>query len=344
MGKVKFKGKFSYRLKSYLAISAISLDVIWRRIWQRPIAKDWSIEFEIGVLFIRHQYNRAFEFQKISDGRECFDSLIPSTGEKFAVSSYLSAPNEPEGNWHIANGKKRELTALYLHGGGYAFNPEISSNFAEMLAGLLNVNLFMLNYRLTPEHSHPTQLEDALAAYRFLLEQNIDPSKLIIIGDSAGGHLALMLLLELRRLKLPQPALAIGLCAWTDIGERGKSFYGNDNYDLVQGYMALRFGEWLIGNTSYNKEQLSPIYQDFTKVAPIYLQGGGREILIDMISDFAKIIKDQGAEVALDVWPNMVHDFQMHGMTHVDSVEAFERMREIIAIKTGDGGAMISSA
>ncbi len=338
MGKIQFKGKLHHRVQSYFAIGAISIEVLWRRLWRRPLAPDWSISFEIGVLFIRHQYNRAFAFSDIGEGRAYFDSLIPSTGEHFTVSSSPSLSNEPKGEWHIADGTGSDLTVLYLHGGGYAFNSEISSIFARMLAGLLDVRLFMPDYRLTPEHPHPAQLEDALAAYRFLLEKGTDPAKLIVTGDSAGGHLTLMLLLALRSQNLPQPALAIGLCPWTDIGECGASFYGNDCYDLVQGYMAKRFGEWLQANGPYTRKELSPINQNFTIVAPIYLQGGGREILIDQIRDFANVIRDQGAEVVLDVWPAMTHDFQMHGLTHADSTEAFDRMRKVIEIKTGGGG------
>ncbi|MCF6275850.1 MAG: alpha/beta hydrolase, partial [Robiginitomaculum sp.] len=290
---------------------------------RKPLTSDWSFEFEIGVLFWRHQFNRAFAMANIHEARAYFDSLITLTDETYNLKSTPSQQNEPEGQWHIPKSGDSKITALYLHGGGYAFSSEISANFAKTLASLLNVKLFMPDYRLTPEHPHPAQIEDALTAYKFLIKKGVDPCKLIVIGDSAGGHLALMLLLALQEAELQQPALVIGLSPWTDIGERGDSFYGNGIYDLVQGYMAVQFGKWLRGNSEYSNEELSPIYYDFNGLAPIYLQGGGREIFADMIRDFAKVLHGQRHDVSLDIWPTMPHVFHMHGLTLPESRQAF---------------------
>ncbi len=191
---------------------------------------------------------------------------------------------------------------------------------------------------MTPEHPHPAQQEDALAAYRYLLAEGVAPERLVLIGDSAGGHLTLMTLVALRREGLPQPALAIGLCPWTDIGARGASLVANDRYDLVQGWMAVRFGQWLQADTGFSREALSPIHQDYRGLAPIYCQGGGREGLIDMIRDFADELASQGAEATLDVWPDMIHDFQANGTTRPESAEAFARIRSAIARYAGPGG------
>jgi acetyl esterase/lipase len=146
-----------------------------------------------------------------------------------------------------------------------------------------------------------------------------------------------MTLVALRDAGLPQPSLAVGLCPWTDIGERGASLYGNDRYDLVQGYMAVRFGEWLVGSTDHSREALSPIHQNYSGLAPLYLQGGGREVLIDMIRDFARVVANQDCEVTLDVWPEMTHNFHAHGLTRPESAEAISRIRIAIAHYAGDG-------
>ncbi len=168
------------------------------------------------------------------------------------------------------------------------------------------------------------------------MKEGVDPSRLVIMGDSAGGHLTLMLLLAIRDAGLKQPALAIGLCPWTDIGNRGESLTSNDPYDLIQGYMVLTFGDWLKAKSNLSREALSPIYQDFKNCAPIYMQGGEREVLIDMIKDFAQKLKRDQHDVTLDVWSDMVHDFQMHGQTIPESKQAFERMNEAIAHYTSN--------
>lgn len=342
MAKLYFQGKLRYRIRSYIALAGFSVFVVLRRLVGAPLNPEWPILFEIGVYFWRHQFNAAFAAKNIQDGRAYFDSLITTTGDTYPVNSFASRPNEPAGAWHVIKGTKPAVTLLYCHGGGYTFHSDNSSIFAQTLAGLLDAKLFMPTYRLTPEHTHPAQLEDALCAYRFILKTGVDPSELVVIGDSAGGHLMLMLLQALREENLPRPALSIGLCPWTDIGDRGESLFKNDKYDLVQGYMALKFGEWLQGDSGYTREDLSPIDQDFHDLGPIYLQAGGREILVDMIRDFANVIKAQGTEVALDVWPEMTHNFQMHGRTHPDSKEAFDRMKEIIKIKLHGNAGMPS--
>ncbi|MCF6221817.1 MAG: alpha/beta hydrolase [Robiginitomaculum sp.] len=340
MARIKLRGKLHHIIRSYMVISTISMSVLWRRLLRKPLVPDWSFEFEIGVLFWRHQFNRAFALPDIREGRAYMDSLVTLTDETYDLRVTASRQGEPKGKWLVPQNCDPEVTALYLHGGGYTFNSEISANFAKTLASLLNIKLFMLDYRLTPENPHPAQIEDALEAYNFLLKKGVGPNKLIVIGDSAGGHLALMLLIALRDLELPQPALAIGLCPWTDIGERGDSLDANDRYDLVQGYMAVRFGEWLRGNSEFTNEELSPIHQDFSGLAPIYMQGGGREVLIDMIRDFAKTIRKQGHEVVLDVWPTMTHVFHMHGLTLLESRQAFERLLEIINTKVNKNEKM----
>lgn len=340
MARVKLQGKIRHRIKSYLAISRISILVLGRRLIGNPVEKNWSVMFEIGVLFWRHQFNCAFSASEFQDGRDYFDSLVTDTGIDFPVTEHRAEPNQPRGNWYRFNGKKANIKALYLHGGGYAFRSEISAIFARTFSGLLGVDLFMPEYRLTPEHPHPAQLNDALTAYRYMIDTGLNPEDIFLIGDSAGGHLVLMLLQALKAEGLPQPALAIGLCPWTDIGERGASLFENDKYDLVQGYMAVKFGEWLQGNTDYTREELSPIHQNYKGLAPLYLQAGGREVLVDMIRDFADAVKKQGCEITLDIWPHMTHNFQGHGQTHPNSAEAFVRMGEAIQAYVEGGAAM----
>ena len=153
--------------------------------------------------------------------------------------------------------------------------------------------------------------------------------------------MTLMTLLALREERLPQPALAVGICPWTDIGGRGASLTCNNRYDLVQGDMAIQFGKWLRGDRAYTREELSPIYHDFNGWALIYLQGGGKEVLIDMIRDFANALVEQGCDVMLDVWEHMTHDFQANGETIPESKEALERIKQAIADRTGQEGAAL---
>jgi epsilon-lactone hydrolase len=330
------KGPIRYVVRSWAWMVLVSLRVTARRLFRGPLAPGWPLDFEIGNLFWRGQFNHAFAMADIRQGRIYFDSLQTYTDEVYDVARKAPPPSAPRGDWILPNKVTSRVTVLYLHGGGYTFYAAITHRYADMLAALLGTKIFALDYRLTPEHPHPAQLEDALAAYRFLLAEGVDPKQLVVIGDSAGGHLTLMMLVALREAGLPQPALAVGLCPWTDIGARGESLRTNNRYDMVQGYMALRFGEWLMGSGGFSREELSPIYQNYAGLAPIYLQGGGREMLIDMIRDFGQVAVDQGCEVTLDVWPQMTHDFQSLGLTRTESAEAIERIGSAIARYASD--------
>jgi epsilon-lactone hydrolase len=337
MSRTVSKGPLSYIARSWARMIAVSLRALWRHLFHGPLVPGWPLDFEIGNLFWRGQFNHAFAMADIRQARIYFDSLQTYTDETYDVARKASPSGAPKGDWITPTGTTSKATLLYFHGGGYTFHAAITHRFAEMLAALLGTRLFALDYRLTPEHPHPAQLEDALAAYSHLLAEGVDPKRLVVIGDSAGGHLTLMTLVALQDVSLPQPALAIGLCPWTDIGARGASLHANDRYDLVQGYMALRFGEWLQGSGGYSREELSPIHKNYAGLAPIYLQGGGRESLIDMIRDFARVVADQGCEVTLDVWPEMTHNFQANGLTRIESAEAIKRIRVAIAKYTSVG-------
>ena len=330
MPKTLSQGPFCYVARSWASMVWISVSTILRRSLRGPLVPGWPLDFEIGNLFWRSQFDRAFAMADIREGRIYFDSLQTWTDEVYDIERSISPPGTPKGDWISPAELTSDATLLYLHGGGYAFHAGVSRRFADMLASLLGARIFVPDYRLTPEHPHPAQQEDALAAYRYMLAEGVDPKRLVVIGDSAGGHLTLMLLVALRDAGLPQPALAVGLCPWTDIGPRGHSLYANDPYDCVQGYMAVRFGEWLVGSTGFSREALSPIHQSYSGLAPIYLQGGGREVLIDMIRDFSRVLVNQGCEAMLDVWPEMTHDFQAHGLARPESTMAIGRIKVAI--------------
>jgi epsilon-lactone hydrolase len=293
----------------------------------RRLEPTWDAGMETGVRFCRRQFERAMRQSDMAQGRRIFDSVQTQTDDVYDVDE--AGSEQLPGCWYSPKTRRSDSTLLYLHGGGYAFHGAVSKRFAAMLAHRCGARLFAPDYRLTPEHPHPAQAEDALSAYRYLLSSH-PPEKIVVVGDSAGGHMALSLLLNLRAEALPQPALCIGLCPWTDVGERGASLYSNDRYDLVQSWMALRFGQWLDPEDRFGRPALSPISHDFAGLAPIYLQAGGREILHDMIEEFAELQASHGADILLDVWSDMPHDFQAFDTLRESSTQALARIRAAI--------------
>ena len=324
MTKIKFSGPITLRIKSFATLNRIALATYFRHAIGSKMAPDWDANTEIGIRFIRHQFTAAMKGADIERGRLLFDSVQPETDDMYEVKQEACAA--PQGHWYRPKNKTSKATLLYFHGGGYTFHGGVSKRHAEMLAHRTGAEVFAPDYRLTPEHTHPAQAQDALAAWTHITKL-IPPKQIVVIGDSAGGHMALMLLQTLKANKLPQPALCIGLCPWTDIGDRGESLHSNDTYDLVQGWMALQFGQWLDPNNDYGRENLSPINQDFKDLAPLYLQTGGREVLHDMILEFAEIQKLNGATLSIDSWPDMPHNFHAYDNLKKSSREALAKIK-----------------
>lgn len=337
MAKLRFHGPLLMRLSSFLTLNKIAIRTYSRHLVGRKLDPRWSADLEIGIHFWRHQFTKAMRHADIKKGRQIFDSLQTETDDVYAVTQEKCA--SPPGTWYHPASPDNAATVLYLHGGGYTFNGPISARFAAMFAHHTKAHLFAPDYRLTPEHAHPAQSEDALAAWRYVTAR-VPAENVVVMGDSAGGHMALMLLQTLKAEGLPQPALCIGACPWTDIGARGASLYGNDRYDLVQGWMALQFGEWLDPKGIFGRDALSPIAHDYAGLAPLYLQAGGREILRDMIRDFAEVQIENGATVLLDIWDDMPHDFQAYDSFRESSENALARICEAIDTHVGQGAIM----
>lgn len=344
MANIRFSGPLRYRISSFLTLNKALLSTYIRRAVGQQMEPSWDAHIEIGIRFWRQQFTKAMAQPDMVKGRAIFDSLVTETDDIYDVSVKSSPEIQTKilGDWYIPHNIQSSATLFYLHGGGYTFNGPISSRYASMLAHHSGAQLFMPKYRLTPEHTHPAQIEDALAAWKFVTNQ-VPADKIVVIGDSAGGHLALMLLQKLKTEGLPQPALCIGLCPWTDIGARGNSLFENDKFDLVQGWMALRFGQWLDPDKEYGREKLSPINHDYAGLAPLYLQTGGREILHDMICDFADVQRANGASVLLDIWPDMPHNFQAYDSLKQSSTGALLRIREAIHAHTEEDAIFAKS-
>ncbi|MBV1885793.1 MAG: alpha/beta hydrolase, partial [Parvibaculaceae bacterium] len=119
----------------------------------------------------------------MNEGRAYFDSLLTETDEVYAVDQLPTKPDEPKGHWVQPHTKVRGSTLLYFHGGGYTFYPEVSKRMADMMADKFDMEVFVADYRLTPENPHPAQIEDALAAYTYLLAKGKNPNQIVLVGD-----------------------------------------------------------------------------------------------------------------------------------------------------------------
>jgi epsilon-lactone hydrolase len=198
---------------------------------------------------------------------------------------------------------------LYLHGGAYrAAAPANYRHFTWRIAAATGASVLALDYRLAPEHPFPAALDDAIAAYRWLLAGRAEPGKTLIMGDSAGGGLTLAMLLKLRDDGLPLPAAAVAVSPWTDLALTGASLKLNARADpmLDVTHMPMLAAEYL-GGADPRLPYVSPLYGDPAGLPPILIQVGSDEILLDDAVRMHERLRRAGCRAELEIWPRMPH-------------------------------------
>jgi epsilon-lactone hydrolase len=198
---------------------------------------------------------------------------------------------------------------LYLHGGAYISGaPSYYRHFTWRVAEATRARVWVLDYRLAPEHPFPAALDDAVAAFRALLATGADPRHVVVIGDSAGGGLALALLLRLRDDGLPLPAAAVAISPWTDMALASPSLAENLKRDPMLNAKDLPpLVALYLAGADPHMPYASPVYGDTKGLPPTLIQVGSDEILRDDAVRMAQTLRAGGCQVALEVWPRMPH-------------------------------------
>lgn len=202
---------------------------------------------------------------------------------------------------------------MYFHGGGYtAGDLPMCRGLATQLARAAQAKVVTIGYRLAPEHPFPAAVEDARAAY-YALRQTISPRHIVLAGDSAGGGLALALLITLRDAGEPLPAAAVCLSPWTDLELSGEAYAIKAAVDPCVSATVLRqMGACYAGHYSLRTPLISPLYADLRQLPPLLIQVGSDEIMLSDSTHFAQAAREAGVNVTLEVWANLFHVWQYH--------------------------------
>jgi epsilon-lactone hydrolase len=220
---------------------------------------------------------------------------------------------------------------LYFHGGGFAFGSlRTHGDLIGSLARAARARTLAFEYRLAPEHPAPAALEDALAAYRYLLAQNIPAQRIVLAGDSAGGTLVLETLLALRDAGDQLPAAGVAISPWVDLACSGASFQTNAAFDFVgEEHCRLAAASYLAG-TDPRRPDISPLFAQLAGLPPVLVQVGAAETLHDQVQAFAERAKSEGADVRLTVYPDMVHVWHMLRSVTSDAQRALDEIGTFI--------------
>jgi epsilon-lactone hydrolase len=216
-----------------------------------------------------------------------------------------------------------DAALLYFHGGVFALgSARASAGLACLLARQARATVLSVDYRLAPEHPYPAAPDDALASYRGLLDTGIRPERIAFFGESAGGALALGTLVAARDLGLAQPAAAVLYSPWLDMTLAGASMETKAAVDVVLAPDRLRGNVAdYAGNADPASDALSPLFAELRGIAPLLIQCGSNEVLLDDATRLAAAAAAADTAVQLDVTPEVGHVFQASG-PELDEAEA----------------------
>ena len=198
---------------------------------------------------------------------------------------------------------------LYLHGGGYVIgSPRSHRHLAAAIAAAAGASALLLEYRCAPESPFPAAVDDAVAAYRWLLDQGISAGGLVIAGDSAGGGLTVATLLALRDGGVPLPAAGVCISPWVDLTCSGASYSTKAASDpIVKKAGVEEMARAYLGMADRRTPLAAPLFADLRGLPPLLIQVGSEEVLLDDATQLAERARAAGVDTTLEVWDQMVH-------------------------------------
>jgi monoterpene epsilon-lactone hydrolase len=290
------------------AVLAALARTLWHRLAHGSLVKGWSWSVELRRAALSAVIATAVEHghpQRWADLR--FDAPLPRR-LRGVVTVDPGTVGGVGGEWLRLRGlPSGRPTLLYFHGGGHVMgSPGMERPLIAELAVAARADTFSVDYRLAPRHPFPAALDDAVAAYIGLLADGVQPTMLVVGGDSAGGNLAAALLVRLRDEGHPLPAGGVLFSPWLDLAHTGASLVTNAATDYLPAITADPAEAYLDG-TEPTDPQASPYHADPTGLPPLLLLAGGREMLLDDSVRFAAKAEEAGVDVTLHVEEHMYH-------------------------------------
>lgn len=235
---------------------------------------------------------------------------------------------------------KNSVRLVYqLHGGGYVYGftdmyRVLAVRWSKLAGG---ADVASLDYRFAPKHTFPAALEDAMVGWNYLLEQGYDPNQITVTGDSAGGNLALALVLKLRDEGLAMPGAIVVMSPWGDLAAEGPShienLYRDPMFGIPEGkpIPTVLIPPVYAGSAELTQPYLSPVFGTFEGFPPMLIQVGTEEVLLsDSQTIYGKAVA-AGTEATLTVYRGMFHMFQLFGDLLPEGRQAWQEVAQFLA-------------
>jgi monoterpene epsilon-lactone hydrolase len=222
---------------------------------------------------------------------------------------------------------------LYFHGGVYVMGDAfLAADLASQVGRRTRAKVISVDYRLAPEHPYPAAVDDALAAYKALLDNGIAPSDIVFAGESAGGGLAIATLVNARDHRLPLPAAAFVMSPYADLTLAGSTLETKGKADPLLSREALqaRVPDYTAGQDAA-LPLISPLFADLSGLPPLIIQAGTHEVLLDDALRLARRAATADVAVTLDVTPGVPHVFQAYHQILDEAAAALDRAGQFLS-------------
>jgi epsilon-lactone hydrolase len=231
------------------------------------------------------------------------------------------------------DGVEPRNVVLYFHGGVYVMSDAfLAAGLASQVGRRTDAKVISVDYRLAPEHPYPAAVDDALAAYRALLDNGVAPSDMAFAGESAGGGLAIATLVNARDHRLPLPAAAFVMSPYADLTLAGSTMETKALLDPLLSREALqaRVPDYTSGQDAA-LGLISPIFADLSGLPPLIIQAGSHEVLLDDAIRLARQAATADVEVTLDITPGVPHVFQAYSPLLDEAGAALDRAGQFLS-------------
>jgi acetyl esterase/lipase len=226
---------------------------------------------------------------------------------------------------------------LYFHGGVYVMgDASLAAGLASQVGRRTRAKVISVDYRLAPEHPYPAAVDDAFAAYEALLQSGVASSDIAFAGESAGGGLAIATLINARDRGLPQPAAVLVMSPYADLTLAGATMETRSDVDPLLSRQALqaRVGDYTAGQDAA-LPLISPVFADLSGLAPLLIQAGTHEVLLDDAVRLTQQAATADVEVTLDITPRVPHVFQAYYPILDEGAAALDRAGHFLSAKLG---------
>lgn len=239
--------------------------------------------------------------------------------------------------WVIAGEARDDTVLIHFHGGGYTMGSlDTHRGLARNLSRICRARVLLVDYRLAPEHPHPAALDDAVAAYRYVVTTGVEPERIVLSGDSAGGGLTAATLVALREEGDPMPAAGVCISGWFDMTLSGGSYEERADEDVMVTHKILDLcAAAYCKGTDPRAASVSPLFADLSGLPPLLVQVGTAEVLLDDSLEFAARAQAAGVDTLLEVADEMCHVWHTFADIVPEGREAIERIAAFIEPRLG---------